>query len=101
MPGLSTSQNTIMSTQNSFVSRMESKKRAFDDEYEDDAEDAMNAFFDEADDTTATLPKQAASRPLARMKTSAREAAPTGNVRIFGDGNDFEEATFLVPMETD
>lgn len=97
MPGLSTSQSTLMSTQNSFASRIDSKKRALEDGYEDDAEDAMDDFFDETDDDDAA--KQ--SRPIARMKTSSRKGAPLSSVRVFGDGNDFEEATFLMPMDTD
>lgn len=97
MPGLSTSQSTLMSTQNSFASRIDSKKRALEDGYEDDAEDAMDDFFDETDDDEAA--KQ--SRPIARMKTSTRKGAPLSSVRVFGDGNDFEEATFLMPMDTD
>lgn len=98
MPGLSTSQNTIMSTQNSFASCLDSKKRTLEDGYEDDAEGAMDAFFDETDD----FPQQTtASRPIARMKISARKAAANPSVRVFGNGNDFEEATFLMPMETE
>ncbi|KAK4504872.1 hypothetical protein PRZ48_002835 [Zasmidium cellare] len=98
MPGLSTSQNTIFSTQNSFAASVDSKKRTFEDGYEDDAEDAMDAFFDEADDATTMPTQPIQSRPIARMKTTARKAAPVNTVRVFGE-DDFEEATFLVPME--
>ncbi|KAF2168199.1 hypothetical protein M409DRAFT_21643 [Zasmidium cellare ATCC 36951] len=98
MPGLSTSQHTLHSTQSSFASAVDSKKRTFEDGYEDDAEDAMDAFFDEAEDVTTIPAKPAQSRPMARMKPTARKAAPINAVRIFGE-DDFEEATFLVPME--
>ena len=99
MPGLSTSQNTLLSTQKSFASGVDSKKRTIDDGYEDDAEDAMDAFFDETEDrATSILTQPIQSRPMARMKASTKKANPVNTVRIFGE-DDFEEATFLVPME--
>lgn len=99
IPELTASQNTILSTQSSFGSAVDSKKRTLEDGYEDDAEHAMDDFFDETDAGIVTIPMQSTQpRPLAKMKASARKATPSHHVRVFGE-DDFEEANFLVPME--
>lgn len=99
IPGLTTSQNTILSSQSSFASAIDSKKRTLEDGYEDDAEHAMDDFFDEETEGLTSIPmKPTQSRPMARMKASARKETPIHHVRVFGE-DDFEEASFLVPME--
>lgn len=99
VPGLSTSQNTISSTQGSFSGAIAAipaaaKKRT----YEDDIEDEMDNFFEEldtSDDVSAATPVH--DRPIAKMKGSRKTSMPA-SVSIL-DGGDFEEAIFLTPME--
>ncbi|KAI5367572.1 putative ribonucleotide reductase inhibitor [Septoria linicola] len=98
MPMLSMSQRTITSSQNSFdqwpTQTLSTRKRG----YEDEADDDMDAFFEE-EDFAAALDEveRDATRPVAPMKCSARKLL-NGAVRII-DPDDFEEANFLVPME--
>lgn len=101
VPGLSFSQRTFSSSQNSLVDLSQqlggsAKKRS----YEDDVEDDMDAFFDEADaaEAAARTISRDIIRPIARMKGSAPEkTTENNNVRIF-DTDDFEEAAFLAPI---
>ncbi|EME86342.1 uncharacterized protein MYCFIDRAFT_84488 [Pseudocercospora fijiensis CIRAD86] len=92
MPSLSMSQSTIPSTQSSSMSTSSSlgaKKRT----YEDEAENDMDAFFDESEDAVAQEPD--ALRPIARMKCRTGK----NNAQILNDNGDFEEAPFLMPMD--
>ncbi|PPJ57040.1 hypothetical protein CBER1_00577 [Cercospora berteroae] len=100
MPDLVRSPSTIASSQNSFCGTSSqdasSKKRSYEDEVESD----MDAFFDEGESgDDAGLDGATNTRPLARMKSSPRKSLVTG-VQIV-DGDDFEEATFLVPMDVE
>lgn len=99
MPSLSFSQHTISSSQSSLLGSSQqpggsAKKRS----YEDDVEDDMDAFFDEADAMDAATYRDT-QRPIARMKGSApSKVAQHSAVRIL-DADDFEEAAFLAPMD--
>lgn len=104
MPGLSFSQHTFSSSQDSCYGSSQqfvgsAKKRS----YEDDVEDDMDAFFDEADAADAAEYHDT-NRPIARMKgTGPKKNTRNSVVRIL-DTDDFEEAAFLAPldgMETD
>ncbi|KAK3671026.1 hypothetical protein LTR78_009144 [Recurvomyces mirabilis] len=98
IPGLSMSQQTLPSTQGSYMSAVAatvlvpSKKRTFDEEMEED----MDALFDdmEAADSSTTI------RLIAKSKSSLRRAA-TNSMLGSEHGNDFEEAGFLAPMDVD
>lgn len=103
VPGLSFSQDTFSSSQNSSVGVSQqfngsAKKRSYEDEVEND----MDAFFEEANAADADADAGACldiSRPIARIKGSApRKSAQTNVVRIFGT-DDFEEAAFLAPID--
>ena len=99
MPALSTSQGSFMSTQHSFAGQppayTESKKRS----YEDEAEEDMDAFFDQQEDDDMAMAQQSASaRPIARLKGTTQKVPQQHGVRIFGS-DDFEEAPFLMPMD--
>ncbi|CAG8575500.1 9255_t:CDS:1 [Scutellospora calospora] len=100
MPGLSMSQSSVASTPGSSVSCVASKtanKRSYDDEAEDD----VDAYFDEVEAEEQTAPVEA--RRIAKLKNSPRKQA-AGRVAGFGSTiaveGDFEEAAFLAPMET-
>ncbi|KAK5128809.1 hypothetical protein LTR85_000142 [Meristemomyces frigidus] len=96
-PTLSMSQNTLASTQGSFMSTSSvggraSKKRTYEEEIEDD----MDAFFDEAD-VADTAPTR---RVIARPKASLKRAATEPGIVIM-DAGDFDDAPFLAPMDLD
>lgn len=100
LPGLTTSQSTIPSTQGNFVSTTSSasgssRKRTHEEEIEDD----LDAYFDV---DVATEPAAASMpggvRPMARMKPSLRKAGTDGMVRVVRE-DDFDEAAFLVPPD--
>lgn len=100
MPGLSFSQHTFSSSQNSITGLSQqligsAKKRS----YEEDVEDDMDAFFDEADAIDAAAGHGDTSRPIARMKGSASRKSVQNNVVRILDADDFEEAAFLAPMD--
>jgi hypothetical protein len=95
------SQSTIPSAQSSIVSSIAprpSNKRSYDEEIEDD----LDAYFDEIEAVEPTTPVE--GRQIARLKNSPRKQTTSGissyNSAMGFDG-DFEEATFLAPMETD
>lgn len=75
-----------------------SKKRSYDDEAEED----MDAYFDElrAEDQMAPVE----GRRIARLKGSPQKQA-IGDIGVYnstgGVEGDFEEATFLAPMDPD
>jgi len=100
VPALSVSQNTLASTQNSFLSASSasggglggSRKRT----YEEETEDEMDAFFDEVDVVNAVP----STRVIAEPKASLRKAATEPGMVVSNPG-DFDEATFLAPMEID
>ncbi|KAF7195693.1 hypothetical protein HII31_03011 [Pseudocercospora fuligena] len=97
-PSLSMSQSTFPSTQSSFMSTTSSlstKKRA----YEDEAENEMDAFFDESEDAVSQEPD--APRPIARMRSRTRKNNSSNFVQIMNDNGDFEEAAFLMPMDVE
>ncbi|EME47147.1 hypothetical protein DOTSEDRAFT_69190 [Dothistroma septosporum NZE10] len=99
VPALSTSQGSFVSTQSSSAtaarSSAEGKKRT----YEDEAEDGMDAFFDEQEDECmAVTQRHAVVRPIARLKGTSWKVQQQHGVRIFGS-DDFEDAPFLMPME--
>ncbi|WPH03460.1 Hypothetical protein R9X50_00634000 [Acrodontium crateriforme] len=92
MPAFSLSQDTIYSTQDSFMStssQMTSKKRAYEDEIEDD----LDAYFN----TVEAI--EQADRPIAKPRAMLHK--PTTLDRfVFASGpDDFEEAAFLAPVE--
>jgi hypothetical protein len=100
VPGLSMSQSTIPSTQSSVVSSMDpqtSNKRSYAEEIEDD----LDAYFDEVDAQEPMTPVE--GRRIAKLKNSSRNQtiAGTGFYTAVGSDGNFEEATFLAPMETD
>ena len=100
MPSLSLSQTTLSSTQRSIVSNAApglSNKRS----YVEDIEDDLDAYFDEVEAEEQMAPIE--GRRIARLKNSPYKQA-IGGVRVYnptsGVDGDFEEATFLAPMET-
>ena len=70
--------------------------------YDDDAEDDVDAYFDEVEAEEQNV--QAEARRMAKLKNSPRNQM-SGRVAVFnpviGVESDFEEAAFLAPMETD
>jgi len=101
MPGLSTSQSSFASTQGGSVHSVAPKtanKRSYDDEAEDD----VDAYFDEVEVEEQTVPFEA--RRIAKLKSSPRKHVAEC-IAIFGSavavGDDFEEAAFLAPIEAD
>lgn len=102
MPALSMSQSTLSSTQDSTVSAIPNAKATNKRSYDEHIEEDLDAYFDdvEAHEQLAS----SAPRRIAKLKGSPRKAdRGTGVMFAFGGGQegDFEEATFLVPMETD
>ena len=67
-----------------------------------DAEDDVDAYFDEVEAEEQNVPAEA--RRIAKLKNSPRKQM-SGRVAVFnpviGVESDFEEAAFLAPMETD
>jgi hypothetical protein len=101
MPGLSMSQTTRSSTQSSMASNAAPKlsnKRS----YEEDIEDDLDAYFDEVEAEEQMAPVE--GRRIARLKNSPHKQT-VGDVRVHdstgGLAGNFEEASFLAPMETD
>ena len=120
MPALSMSQTTTPSTQGSLrptvtAAPRPSNKRSYEDEIEDD----LDAYFVEieAEDIGEVgnvqggnvhsmshntmmkrSPNARTQRPIAKMKLSVKGAATTGGVNVVGN-HDFEEATFLAPVD--
>jgi hypothetical protein len=101
VPGLSMSQDTLLSTQGSFASSRTGEAASRKRTYEEETEDEIDAFFDEIE-TEEVEERQMVQgdRPIARMKRSSNKASMGGPVRIVGE-NDFEEAAFLAPMDVD
>jgi hypothetical protein len=101
VPVLSMSQSTIPSTQSSIVSSIaprQSNKRSYDEEIEDD----LDAYFDDVEAEEPVTPVE--GRQIARLKNSPRKQTTSGissYTSAMGFDGDFEEATFLAPMETD
>lgn len=100
MPGLSMSQSTLSSTQGSIVPNAApglSNKRS----YEEDIEEDLDAYFDEVEAEEQMAPAE--GRRIARLKNSPHEQA-SGGVGVYTSNGvvdgDFEEASFLAPMET-
>ncbi|KAK1065746.1 hypothetical protein LTR33_011756 [Friedmanniomyces endolithicus] len=96
-PGLTSSQQTIASTQSSFASLVSpggvpSKKRTFEEEMEDD----LDVYFDEIDAVDSAM----AVRVIAKPKASLRRAATDEHMQA-PDGQDFDDAVFLAPIELD
>ncbi|KAK1018980.1 hypothetical protein LTR54_000793 [Friedmanniomyces endolithicus] len=96
-PGLTSSQHTISSTQSSFASLaspggVPSKKRTFEEEMEDD----LDVYFDEVDAVDSAM----AVRVIAKPKASLRRVATDEHMQST-DGQDFDDAVFLAPMELD
>lgn len=100
LPGLTMSQNTLSSTQNSFMyatsgQSNSSRKRAYEDEVEED----MDALFDDSGDAEKTeVSMHRTDRPIASMKSSLRKGRTNGVVRVVGE-DDFDEAAFLAPPD--
>lgn len=97
LPGLTMSQNTITSSQNSCAGTwrgevVESRKRG----YEEDIEDELDGFFADEVFEDATVRVE---RPLASMKKSLRRGGDVERVKVFGV-DDFGEAEFLVAMDS-
>ncbi|KAH9827422.1 Ribonucleotide reductase inhibitor [Teratosphaeria destructans] len=92
-PTVSTSASAFAMSTN-----IESRKKR---SYDDDVEDKMDAFFDGADmeDATASLPQR---RPIAKPRASLKRTTFDSGVFMGEDeDDDFEEATFLAPMDVD
>lgn len=106
LPGLSWSQNTMASTQNSllpatsaatgFGVEADSKKRG----YEEEMEEEMDAFFDDVDADEAAAPA-VTRRPFAKLKGSSRKSGYRPSTASTAVPGDFEEAQFLAPMDVD
>jgi hypothetical protein len=99
MPGLSMSQSSLASTVPlSFSTSQTVNKRSYDD----DAEDDVDAYFDEVEAEEQTVPAE--TRRIAKLKNSPRKQM-AGRLAVcnsaVGVEGDFEEANFLAPMETD
>ncbi|CAK3858923.1 Hypothetical predicted protein [Lecanosticta acicola] len=96
MPELSTSQNSIVSSQNSSGTTLPPYKAPKKRTYEEEMDDFDDAILDEMEAADGHMSQPA--RPMARMKSSTQKTVQSHGVRIFGS-DDFEEATFLVPEE--
>lgn len=75
------------------TSAIESRKRTFEDEIEDD----MDALFDEMESSDAAVVH---GRTIAKPKASLRRAATNG-LAIRANEGDFDDAPFLAPMDLD
>lgn len=104
-PALTYSQGTagtassFGSASSSAASSMNSRKRTYDD----DAEDDMDAYFDDQEDGAVGVnpgSAQSFNRPMARAKGKTKSTSTTpSNVR--GIDFDEEDAAFLQPMDVD
>ncbi|KAM0714084.1 hypothetical protein Q7P37_011048 [Cladosporium fusiforme] len=98
MPGLSMSQSTLSSTQSSIASTIPGNKATNKRTYDEEVEDDMDAYFDEVEAEEQTAPVE--SRRIAKLRRSPRKEAPGTFTFTNSIEGDFEEAPFLVPMET-
>lgn len=89
------SQSTLTSAQDSFSSdqALSGKKRT----YEEEAEEDMDAFFDEIE--AEEQDNVISARRIAKPKGMLKKAATVPGVTIVDD--DFEDAAFLAPMDVD
>lgn len=107
VPGLTWSQETVGSSQGSLVGSVfglgdwyaglqtESKKRTFDEEMEEE----MDAYFDGgAGEATEMGQVGVAGRKIAKPRGAVGRKGEKGSGGVEGD---FEEASFLAPMEVD
>ncbi|SMR46725.1 unnamed protein product [Zymoseptoria tritici ST99CH_1E4] len=94
VPGLCGSQGTLFSSQGSFrgLDVKETGGNVRKRGYEEEVEEQMDAFF--AEEMTETREE----RPIARMKSGRKVGGGGGVVRIVNE-DDFEEASFLAPVE--
>ncbi|KAK4542668.1 hypothetical protein LTR36_006240 [Oleoguttula mirabilis] len=97
VPALSMSQNTLASSQNTFLFTPPSdvgvsKKRTYEEEIEED----IDAFFDEVDNPATTRK----TRVMVKAKASLRRAATAPGIGTV-DAGDFDDASFLAPMDVD
>ncbi|KAM3423382.1 hypothetical protein BST61_g816 [Cercospora zeina] len=100
IPNLARSQSTIASSQDSFDGTSSQDANTKKRSYEDEAECDMDAFFDDGDfGEDAALGGAANTRPMARMKSSPSK--PLFGAMQVVEEDDFEEATFLMPMEVE
>jgi hypothetical protein len=101
VPGLSMSQDTLLSMQGSFASSRTGEGVSRKRTYEEETEDEIDAFFNdiEAEEVEERQMVQG-ERRIARMKRTSDKPRMGGPVRIVGE-DDFEEAAFLAPMDVD
>ena len=99
MPGLSVSQSSLAST---VPLHFSIPKIANKRSYDDDAEDDVDAYFDEVEAEEQNVPAEA--RRIAKLRSSPHKQV-AGCVAVFdsavGIEGNFEEAAFLAPTETD
>ena len=101
VPGLTMSQSTPSSTQESFGSSGSAPSGNRKRTYEDETEVEIDAYFDELEADEAVEQQMVRDdRPIASMKGKSDKGRPTGAVRVVGE-DDFEDAAFLAPMEVD
>lgn len=62
--------------------------------YEEEMDDFDDAILDEMEASEGQVAQR--MRPMARMKSTPKNAVQSQGVRIFGN-DDFEDAAFLVP----
>ncbi|KAI7666827.1 hypothetical protein D0864_15370 [Hortaea werneckii] len=106
-PGLTWSQETVGSSQGSLVGagagigngygglQMESKKRTFDEEMEEE----MDAYFEGGAGEAAEMERfGVAGRKIAKPRGAVARKGGNGSGGVEGD---FEEASFLAPMDVD
>lgn len=97
VPGLSMSQSTIASTQDSFMSTSSStvaganKKRCYEEEIEGD----MDAYFDEVEADDERVTARVIAKPRLGLRKGFTDAV------LAAEGEDFEDANFLAPMDVD
>ncbi|KAF2213133.1 hypothetical protein CERZMDRAFT_96801 [Cercospora zeae-maydis SCOH1-5] len=100
IPDLARSQSTTASSQNSFGGTSSHDANAKKRSYEDEVESDMDAFFDDGDfGEAAPFGGATKTRFMARMKSSPSKPLISA-VQVVED-DDFEEATFLMPMEVE
>ncbi|KAI7410707.1 hypothetical protein KC332_g6257 [Hortaea werneckii] len=107
VPGLTWSQETVESSQGSLMgagfamgggysgSQIESKKRTYDEEMEEE----MDAYFEDGAGEAADMGQfGVAGRKIAKPRGAVRRKGGNGSEGVEGD---FEEASFLAPMDVD
>lgn len=98
MPGLSLSQATIASTQETLQTNIAQQMSGNKRTYEDDVEDNLDAFFGHSSDIDDdNLPITNTTRPIAKVRSARKNEKPS-HTRM-ASGVDFEDATFLTPMD--